>query len=99
MSTVITQILTSLRKGNEVGRVKTDDRGNNVWDWKNGSEDLEIEETSILLGRLNNDKLSLVDHDITNNAPELNIEEKDEAGGFNPYSIGANTPNKDPFGH
>ncbi|MDG1462520.1 MAG: hypothetical protein P8R04_03040 [Gammaproteobacteria bacterium] len=96
MSTVITQILTSLRKGSEAGRIKTDDRGNNVWDWNNGKEDADIEATSTLLSRLNNEQLSLVDHDITDSAPEINIEEKDEVGGFNPYSVGANKP-KDPF--
>ncbi len=96
MSTVITQILTSLRQGNGAGRIKTDENGNNVWDWNKGSgEDLSTEETSVLLKRLNNDKLSLVD-DICDSEPELNLEEPDPGGGFNPYGVGANKP-KDPF--
>ena len=98
MSTVITQILTSLREGSEAGRVKTDERGNNVWDWNKGADDsgLSIEETSVLLKRLNNDKLSLVDN-LCNKEPELNIDEPDEGGGFNPYGNGAAKPKKSPF--
>ena len=99
MSTAITKILTSLRQGSEAGRVKTDEHGNNVWDWNRGDSDseLSIEETSILLKRLNNDKLSLVD-DLCNKEPELNIEETDAGGGFNPYGHGAKGPKKNPFG-
>jgi len=94
MSTVITQILTTLRRGSNAGRVTTDDRGNSVWDW--GDENKETEETSILLNRLNNDQLSLVD-DITSKEPELNLEEGvcDEGGGFNPYAVGGTR--KNPF--
>jgi hypothetical protein len=99
MSTVITQILTSLRQGSEAGRVKTDERGNNVWDWnlRDGDDGLSIEETSVLLSRLNNDKLSLVD-DICNKEPKLDLEEPDAGGGFNPYGNGAARPRKNPFG-
>jgi len=97
MSTVITQILTSLREGSAAGRVKTDDRGNNVWDWNGSDGGLNIEETSVLLSRLNNDKLSLVGDDILDKEPELELDQPDEVGGFNPYSVGASKP-KDPFG-
>jgi len=98
MATVITQILTTLRQGSDAGKVKTDDRGNNVWDWCESGEG-DIEETSILLGRLNNDKLSLADDDMLNNEPELHLENggKDEVGGFNPYGVGASSPKKGPF--
>ena len=96
-TTVITQILTSLREGSEAGRVKTDERGNNVWDWnKGGGDELDIENTSILLSRLNNDKLSLVDDDMLNSEPELDVIEPDAGGGFNPYGVGT-TAKKDPF--
>jgi len=99
MSTVITQILTSLRQGSDAGRIKTDERGNSVWDWKKSgdADGLSIEETSVLLKRLNNDKLSLAD-DIYDKEPTLNLEVPDEAGGFNPYGNGAARTKKDPFG-
>ena len=38
MSTVITRIMHKLRVGNDAGRVTTDERGQNVWEWNKTDE-------------------------------------------------------------
>lgn len=59
MSTVITRIMHKLRAGSDAGRVKTDARGNSIWEWKDS--DAGSGNTSILLKRLDNDELALAE--------------------------------------
>jgi hypothetical protein len=59
MSTVITRIMHKLRVGSDAGRVKTDDRGNSIWEWKDS--DAGSGNTSVLLKRLDNDQLALAE--------------------------------------
>ncbi len=59
MATEKSRVLKSLRSGNGAGRVKTDDKGETVWEWD--TEGGEADETSVLVGRLHNDDLALVE--------------------------------------
>ncbi len=94
MATEKSRILKSQRSGNGAGRVKRDGDGNAVWEWD--TEGGEAEETSVLVGRLHNDDLALVE-DATDPEDEAGPEDEvdseksklkntDEGGGFNPYS-------------
>ena len=57
MSTVITRIMHKLRLGNEAGRITTDDRGANVWEWNESDE--EHGSTSVMIQSLENDELEI----------------------------------------
>ena len=59
MATEKSRILKSLRSGNGAGRIKRDDKGETVWEWDTDGE--EAEETSVLVGRLHNNDLALVE--------------------------------------
>ena len=82
MATVITRILRSLRSGNSAGRMKTDDKGDSVWEWD--TDDADPEKTSVLVDRLNNDELSLVDEEPTPEEEE-ELQAAAKGGGFDPY--------------
>ena len=88
MATEKSRILKSLHSGNGAGRIKRDGEGKAVWEWD--TEDGEPEETSVLVGRLHNDDLALVEDtaDPENEAaPEKpKLKNTDEGGGFDPYS-------------
>lgn len=66
MTTVVTRILHKLRIGNDAGRVATDERGQNVWQWKKSSA--EHDNTSMLIKSLDNDDLQVVDSTAKNKA-------------------------------
>ena len=81
MATKKSRILKSLRSGNGAGHIKSDSKGKTVWEWDTEGE--EPEETSVLIGRLHNDDLALVEdapgpEDETD--PEDKAAPKDEAG-------------------
>jgi hypothetical protein len=38
MSTVLTRIMHKLRVGNDAGRITTDERGQNVWQWSESAD-------------------------------------------------------------
>ena len=59
MATEKSRILKSLRSGNGAGHIKRDDKGETVWEWD--TEGGEAEETSVLVGRLHNNDLALVE--------------------------------------
>jgi hypothetical protein len=94
MATEKSRIPKSLRPGNRAGRIKRDDKGETVWEWD--TEGGEAEETSVLVGRLHNNDLALVE-DATDPEDEAGPEDEvdseksklkntDEGGGFDPYS-------------
>ncbi len=100
MATEKSRNLKSLRSGNGAGRIKRNDKGETVWEWD--TEGGEAEETSVLIGRLNNNDLALVEdapdpeseagpEDEASPKSEADSEKPklkntDEGGGFDPYS-------------
>jgi hypothetical protein len=98
MSTVRTHILPTLQKGNGAGRIKTDASGNRVWEWDTESEE-EIEQTSVMLSKLNHDDLSLEDDKpaptIEKTGSKLSVAIEDEGGGMNPYASSSGINPKD----
>jgi hypothetical protein len=94
MATEKSRILKSQRSENGAGRIKRDGDGKAVWEWD--TEGGEAEETSVLVGRLHNDDLALVEDtpgpeneagpedEADSEKPKL--KDTDEGGGFNPYS-------------
>ena len=65
------------------GRVVQDDRGNNVWDWNGQTGVLELDSTTILLKRLENEDLALAETagiELTGQLKVLSREQADAAG-------------------
>lgn len=60
------------------GRVVVDDRGHNVWDWGRGSGSVELDSTTIMLKRLENESLSLAETqgiEMTGRLKKLSLED------------------------
>jgi hypothetical protein len=62
--------------------MKTDDKGDSVWEWD--TDDANPDETSVLVDRLNNEELSLVDEEPTAEEEE-ELQAAAKGGGFDPY--------------
>lgn len=60
------------------GRVVVDDRGHNVWDWGRGSGSVELDSTTVMLKRLDNEALSLAETqgiEMTGRLKQLSLED------------------------
>lgn len=86
MSTVITRILKKLTPGkSEAGEVTVDDRGRNVWKWKD--TDAEHASTTVLLKKLDNDALGMADTQMWQSEQKQKKPERDTSAAPRDLSI------------